>query len=140
MKMTERDVIKNYRSLSGLGGLALPSKLSFAISYNLEKLQRESERIEKERKRLCVQYADKNESGEPVMVDSVINGEKTQEYKMTVENRKLFGEEYDAVLDSEVEIDIRTVKQEVVERCEQAERYNLLTVAQLLVLSFMLEE
>lgn len=140
MKMKERDVIKNYRNLAAFGGLVLPSKLSFAISCNAEKLLHEVERIEKERKRLCVQYAEKDKNNEPVMADSVIAGEKTREYKMTEENRKLFMDEYDALLDSEAEISIRTVKMEVVERCEEAERYNILTVSQLLAMSFMLEE
>lgn len=138
MKMKEREARERFYSLSGLGGLKVPSQLSFAISYNLEKFQREDKRIEKERKKLCDQYADKNEDGTPVMVDSVINGQKTQEYKMSDENRKAFEEELKELLETEVDIEIRTVKEEVIERCEQIDRYDILSVAQLFTLSFML--
>lgn len=140
MKMTEREVNRHYRNLAGIGNLVFPAKLSFAISCNLEKLQKEAERIDKERKNLCERYADKGDDGKPVMLDVVVNGEKTQEYKMSEDNRKLFEDEYNSLLDAEVEIDIRTVKTEVVERCEAAERYSIPTVAQLLAMSFMLEE
>lgn len=140
MKMTLKEVNKHYAELAGCGSLVLPSKLSFAVSCNLERLQRESERIEKERKKLCVQYAGKDGDGKPAMADSVINGVKTQEYRMSEENRKAFTEEYEALLDTEIEIGIRTAKMEEVERCEQAERYDIPTVAQLLAMSFMLEE
>lgn len=140
MKMKEKEVNKHFSDLAGIGNLTLPSKLSFAISYNLEKLQKESERIENERKKLCEQYSDKDDDGKPVMVDSIINGQKTQEYKMSEENRKLFGEEYNELLDTEVDIEIRKVKNEVVERCEQVDRYTIPSVSQLFALSFMLEE
>lgn len=140
MKMKEKEVIKHFQELATLGKLTLPPKLSFAISCNLEKLQRESERIEKERTKLCEQYADKDENGEPIMVDSIINGNKTQEYKMSEENRKLFSEEYGELLDAEVEMELRTVKMEVVERCEKVDRYHIPSVAQLVAMSFMLTE
>ena len=74
------------------------------------------------------------------MVDSVIKGKKTREYQISEENWKAFEEEYGALLDTKIEIDIRKAKREEVERCEQAERYSIPTVAQLLALSFMLEE
>lgn len=139
MKMKEREVLEHCRELNRMGHLVLPSKLSFAISCNLEKLTREADRVEKERTKLCRRYADKGEDGDPVTVDSVSNGEVSKEYKMTKENRELFGKEYDAVLDTEIEIEIRSVKMEEVERCEAAERYSIPTVAQIRSLSFMLE-
>lgn len=140
MKMKEKEVSKHFSDLAGMGNLTFPSKLSFAISYNLEKLQKECERIEKERKKLCEQYADKDEDGNPIMEKSVINGTETQTYKMSDENRKTFNDEYNELLDTEVDIEIRTVKSEVIERCEQVERYSIPSVSQLFALSFMLEE
>ncbi len=140
MKMKEKEVNRHFSDLAGMGNLTLPSKLSFAISYNLEKLQKESERIENERKKLCEQYADKDEDGKSIMVKSIINGTETQTYKMSDENRKIFDDEYNDLLNTEVDIEIRTVKSEVVERCEQVERYSIPSVSQLFALSFMLEE
>lgn len=140
MKMTLKEVNRHYAELSGLGSLVLPSRLSFAVSCNLEQLRKEAERTEKERQKLCRQYADRDGDGNPVMADSVVNGVKTQEYRMTEENRKAFTEEYGTLLDTETEIRIRMAKKEEVERCEQAERYSIPSVSQLLALSFMLEE
>lgn len=140
MKMKEREVKERFLELQSVESLTLPSKLSFAIAYNLGKFKRESERIEKERKKLCEQYAEKDKNGNPVMANSVINGIKMQEYKMTEENEKLLNEEYNELLDMEVDIEIRTAKQELIERCEEVERYGIPSVSQLSALSFMLEE
>lgn len=140
MKMKLGDVNKKLNALARMGGRTFPAKLGFAISCNIEKLQQESEHIEKERKKLCEQYAEKDEDGNCVMVDSIINNQKMQEYKMTDENRKLFGKEYDDFLDTEIDIDIRTVKQEVIEQCETQERYSIPSVADIVGMGFMVEE
>lgn len=140
MKMKLREVQVRLQNLAKLGTKTFPAKLSFAISCNIEKLQKEAEHIEKERKKLCEQYAEKDDDGKPVMVDSVLNGKESKEYKMDGTARAAFAEEYDSLMDTEVDVTIRTVKTEVVEQCERAERYDILTVAELLALTFMLEE
>lgn len=140
MKMKGKEVKERFLDLQSAGNLALPSKLSYAIAYNAEALRKEAERIEKERKKLCEQYSEKDEEGKPVMVNSIINGNKIQEYKMTEENKKLLNEEYNELLDMEVDIEIRTAKQELIERCEEVERYDIPSVSQLSALLFMLEE
>lgn len=140
MKMKLKEVQERLKGLARMGIKTFPSKLSFAVSCNIEKLQKESERIEKERKKLCEQYAEKDEDGKPVMVDSAINGNTVKEYKMDEEGRKAFSEEYEALLDTEVNVEIRTVKTEVVEQCEKVERYDIPTVAELVAMSFMLKE
>ncbi len=140
MKMKEREVNKHLADLACLGNLTFPSKLSFAISYNIEKLQRESERIEKERKKLCERYADKDDDDNPVMEESIVNGKKMLEYKISEENMKLLTEECEELLDAEADIEIRTVKKDLIERCEQADRYDIPSVSQLHGMAFMLEE
>lgn len=140
MKMKLREVNKNLSILARMGGKTFPAKMSFAISRNFELLQRESERIEKERKRLCENYSEKDEEGNAVMIDSVIDGQPTKEYKMTEEKRSAFEVEYNELMDEEIEVDIRKVKQEVIERCEEAERYDIPTVADIVGMSFMIEE
>ena len=140
MKLKERDVIRHSSNLAELGDKVFPSKLSFAVSYNYEKMHRETERIEKERKKLCERYAEKDEEGKAVMVHSVVNGVKTQEYKMSEENRKAFTDEYDELLDSEVDIEIRTIKREVIEQFEGKDRYSIPTIRDIVNMSFMLED
>lgn len=140
MKIKEREVKEYFLRLTQVSDLVLPSKLSFAISYNMEKFQQEFNRIEKEREKLCERYADKDEDERPVIVNSMVDGMKKQTYKMSEENSKLFAEEYEGLLDVEVDIEIRTVKKEVVQRCEEADRYNIPSVSQLFALSFMMED
>lgn len=82
MKMKLRETQVRLQNLAKLGTKTFPAKLSFAISCNIEKLQKEAEHIEKERKKLCEQYAEKDDDGKPVMVDSVLNGKESKEYKM----------------------------------------------------------
>lgn len=140
MKMKLKEVQTRLKGLAALGQKTFPSKLSFAVSYNIEKFQSEAERIEKERRKLCEQYAEKDDDEKPVMVDSVINGNTVKEYKMDEEDLKAFNEEYESLLETEVDIEIRTVKAEVIEQCEKVNRYDIPTVAELLVMSFMLKE
>lgn len=140
MKMTLKEVRKNLDALNALGGIVFPVKLNFTIGYNLEKLQKEFERAEKQRLELCRQYAEKNEEGNPIMQQSNVNGQVSEFFKMSPENEVAFKKEYDDLMETEVDIEIRTVAPEVIERCEQAERYNVPTVAQLLGMSFMIED
>ena len=140
MKMTLKEVNRHFAELSGLGKKVFPSRLGFAISCNLESLQAELERAEKMRTKLCEAYAQKDENGKAILTDSVINNKKTQEYSMTDEDRIAFSEEYAQLMDMETDLEIRKAKMEDIERCEKAERYDIPNVAELLALSFMLEE
>lgn len=138
--MKLKEVNEKANELAKLGQKTFPSKMGYAISFNYEKLVKESERIEKERIKLCKQYADKDEEGNPVMDKSVIDGKETSSYHMTDENRKAFNEEYNDLLDSETKIEFRKLNMEIVERCETVERYDIPTVSELYAMSFMLEE
>lgn len=138
--MKLKEVNEKANELAKLGQKTFPSKMGYAISYNYEKLVKELERIEKERIKLCKQYADKDEEGNPVMDKSVIDGKETSSYHMTDENRKVFNEEYNELLDSETNIEFRKLNMEIVERCETVERYDIPTVSEMYAMSFMLEE
>lgn len=140
MKMKLKEINKHFAELAGLGKKVFPSRLGFAISCNLESFQAELERAEKIRTKLCETYAQKDKNGNAVKVDSVVNNRKTQEYKMSDEERNAFSEEYSQFMETEVEVEIRKAKMEDIERCEKAERYDIPNVAELVALSFMLEE
>lgn len=137
MKMTLKEANERFVQLAGMGKMVFPSKLSFAVAYNLEKLEQEANRAEKERERLCKQYADKDKDGEPVMESYLKNGTEQKQYKMNTENSKAFEEEYKALLETEVEIDILMVGQEVFEQCEERERYSIPSVGVVYALAFM---
>lgn len=138
-KMTLKDVKKNASALSTLAGMRFPGKLRYAVAYNLEKLNREEKRIEEQRIELCRQYAEKDENGEAVMVQNVIDGSRSESFKMTLENEQAFTKEYAELLETEIDIDIRTVEASVVDRCDETERYDIPSVAQVIGMSFMIE-
>lgn len=140
MKMKLKDASRHYAGLAEVGDLILPSKLSFAVSVNMEKLFAEVERAEKERKKLCERYAEKDADGRPVMADSVVDGKKTREYKMDPEGMKTVNEEYQALLDTEVDVRISTVDAECIRQCEENERYSIPSARQIAAMAFMLEE
>ncbi len=140
MKMKLKDVTMHYRDLEGLGSLILPSGLSFTISRNMDSLRLEVERMEKERKKLCERYAEKDDDGNPAMADSVIRGEKTREYKMLPEARAAFSEEYEKLLETEVEVPVSKAKREYISQCEEKERYSIPSVGHIAAMTFMLEE
>lgn len=140
MKMTLQKAKDRLRGLASLGALRLPAKLNYAINFNMEKLEQEVQRADKERIRLCKQYAKKDENGEPRLIDSIENGTKIQSYDMTTEDEKKVNEEVKALMEEEVEFDLRTVKMELIEQCEQSERYDVPAVGHLNALYFMLAE
>ena len=140
MKMTLNDVKKNVSVLAGLAGMTFPGKLKYAVAYNFEKLNREEERIEKQRLELCRTYAYKDGNGEPVMVKSVVDGREAESFKMSAENEAAFKKEYADLLETEVDISIRTVHPDAVDLCETSERYNVPSVAQIIGMSFMIED
>ena len=140
MKIRLKEAFIYAKRLAAFKDKVFPAKLSFAIYCNEETLQKEIERSEKERTKLCEQYAEKDEEGKPVMTDNIVNGKKVQAYKLSDENQAIFAEEYNELLETEVEIDIRKAKTSILEKCETYDRYSVLSVAEISALSFMLEE
>lgn len=140
MKMKLSEAQMRVQNLLKMGKKTFPAKLSYSMSRNIEKLQKEVEILEKERKKICEQYCEKDEEGKPVMTKSIVNGRELKEYKFDEVSLKIVNEEYEAMLETEVDIEIKTVKTDVIEQCESAERYTIPTVADLVALSFMLED
>ena len=130
MKIKLAEVKTRHRSLCLLGNKKLPIKLSYAIGKNIMKLQGEMEDIEKARINLIQQYAEKEGDGTYKVVDG--------HYELG-DNAEKFSDEYKEFLDTEQEIDIRTVPEEVVESMDDS-RYDVLTVAEMIALEFMLEK
>lgn len=140
MKIKLREAVKHAAHLASLSKKVFPSKLSFAISCNTEMLQKEAERAEKERLKICERYAEKDENGKPIMLNNIVNGNKVQEYKINEEGRRALLEEYNDLLETEVEIEIRKVNASILEKCETADRYTIPSVADINAMAFMLEE
>lgn len=129
MKFKLAEVKVRHQTLCNLGNKKLPVKVSYAISKNIMKLQEEVETLEKERVKLAEQYAVKGEDGKP----KVINNSYVME-----ENQEVFAKEYQEFLDTETEIMIYTIPEELIE-CMDDDRYDVLTPAELVALDFMIE-
>lgn len=138
MKMTLNEWQKNYQGLNSLGKAVFPVKLSFAVRRNMAKLETLMELAEKERLELCRRYADRDEDGAPVLVDSIVNGTLVKEFQIPEKNRQNLLRELEELFDSETEIDIELVPESVIGQCEASERYTVPSMDELQHLSFMI--
>lgn len=142
VKMKAKEIREKLVGLMSLGELTLPGKLSYAISYNIEKLEQEFNRLEKERVKICERYAEKEESGKAITVQFEENGFKREKYKFpSQEEEKACDEEYQELMETEIEFaDMRTVKWDEIEKCEGNQRYSMPTVKNIGIMNFMLED
>ncbi len=140
MKMKLKEVMDRYEGLSKIGGKTFPSKLSFAISYNLRKLQKEVEGVEKERNKIYEEYARKDENGKMIILDGISDGKKIRYYDFSRENKAQVEKEYSDLLEEEVEVEVRKIKREAIEQCEEKDRYTIPTVSDIFGMSFMTDD
>lgn len=135
MKMKLSEILEHYKSMTNSGILdqTLPAKLSYAISRNVKKLEDEVKVYEDERKKLCERLAEKDDKGAAKMIEK----SGSMIYDLTDEAAKTLSEELDDLTASEIEIDIHTVGESVIEQCDQ-DRYHIPTARELAVLDFMI--
>ena len=129
MKMTLTEILQKQRILTTLANMKLPYKLAYAISKNLAKLEAEVKAIEETRLNIIQEYAVKDENGEPVI--------KENNYDLG-NNVEVFTEEFQNFMSTETEVDIFTVPEAVLETDDS--RFDVLTVAQIVALDFMIEQ
>lgn len=130
MKMTLKEVTTKHAALMGLAGKKLPIKISYAVTKNLIKLEEEAKLIEKNRLELAEQYAEKGEDGKAKLEEnSYVLGD----------NRDSFLKEYAEYLETETEIEVRKISVAELEKLEDV-RYDVLSLAELAAMEFMLEE
>jgi hypothetical protein len=144
MKMKLRKAVELYNDLTGkssgkeeekaLVNKILPSKLGYAISKNIVALGRESELFNKERERLCMQLCKKDDEGRPVMK---MGG---RVYDISDEDLKILNKELEDLLNTEIEIEVINVKKDILDQADTSERYQGLSVEELMMLDFMIEE
>jgi hypothetical protein len=144
MKMKLRKAVELYNDLteknSGkaeektLVNKILPSKFGYAISKNIVALGRESELFNKERERLCMQLCKKDDEGKPVMK---MGG---RVYDISDEDLKILNKELEDLLNTEIEIEVIKVKKDILNQTDASERYQGLSVEELMMLDFMIEE
>jgi len=128
MNMKLSEVIFRSNVLANLADKRLPYKLSYAISKNLSKFQDEMKLINEGKNRIVEEYALKDEDGRI----------KTKDDKYDFgDNKEVAESEYQSYMETETEVNILTVPMSVLEI--EDSRFDVLTVAQIVALDFMME-
>ena len=133
--MKIKDAIMHYNALTQRPSIVdqtLPSKLSYSISRNAKKLEEEVKNYNEEREKICKRLAEKDEEGNPIT--------KYGKYDISEENKRILDEELDALLDTDIDVDIHTVEIDpILDQCDAAERYHVPTARELMTLEFMIK-
>lgn len=140
MKMKLGEAMNNAMILSVIAQRKLPIKVAYAVNRNHEKLAVEQRDFEKKRLAMCMELAEKDENGEPVMEKSVVNGNPVESYKLSEDALKTLTENLRELQDVEIDVDITTVKFEQFEKIDGDPRYDALSPAELRAMEFMIEE
>lgn len=134
MEMKIKDAIMHYNVLAqrpSITDQTLPSKLSYAIGRNVKKLEEEVRSYNEEREKICKRLAEKDEEGNPIT--------KNGKYDISEENKKILDEELEALLDTDIDVDIQMVDIDpILDQCDAAERYHVPTARELMALEFMI--
>ncbi len=133
--MKIKDAIMHYNVLAqrpSITDQTLPSKLSYAIGRNVKKLEEEVRSYNEEREKICKRLAEKDEEGNPIT--------KNGKYDISEENKQIIDEELNALLDTDIDVDIHMVDIDpILDQCDAAERYHVPTARELMTLEFMIK-
>lgn len=126
MKITNKETIEmiNVLSSDSIQNKILPRKLSFAIGKNLEKLRSQIYKpYLEELKKLEKQYQKTDENGRTAYTD-----------------REAYEKELQELLDIENDFNMHTISDDVLDQCENKDKYSNLNVKETIALMKMLEE
>lgn len=128
MKLLE--IINSQSTLAELNNCkGLSSVTAYRIAKNIKVIDEELKVYNDQRVKLLEELANKDEEGKPIIKEE--NGMK--EYDLSKENKVKLQEEIDKLLDEEVNIDIKKVSLEQLDRAG-------LSPAQLSTIEYMIEE
>ena len=133
MKMTVSEIQNRHSILITIGGLTLPRKISYAIAKNLVKLEKELKIVLAQKEDIANNYALKDEEDKFVLSDDG----KNYTFESS-DKKKEYISELEELLDTEIEVDIMTFDVSELDKCEDSDRYNILTPVQEASLSWMI--
>ena len=131
MKMKLVEVQMRANNLAEIVEKKLPYNLMRGIKNNLLRFQQELCLIEEERVKTIKKYAKKDENGEWVIKDGRYTFDEGEEEK--------YNKEFNELLQNEIDVDVQTVPEDIVEQTEK-ERYDALTTLDLIKIDFMIEK
>lgn len=130
--MTYGDAKIKYELLKKVSGLTLPRKVSVAIARNIMRFEEELKIYEQQDADIAHRYAAKDEKGDFILDGSSYTFE-------TPENRKDFIRERDELNDTEADIQIAKFQASELERCDESERYDIMTPLQEASIGWMID-
>lgn len=128
MKLTNRRIVNDSNFLGGLIHKQLPVKVSYAISKNISKIERELDIYNKERQKLLDKYCVKDEKGENII-------DENNQLKIADEHLDTWNKEINELLDIEVDIYIHKFKLDDLLQCNLE-----VSPADLSLIDYMIEE
>ena len=137
MKIKLGELKKMTENLCLMHEKILPVKISYAITRNIEALEKEFYAFEKQRIEICKHYAEKDEKGNPVTKTNPEDGKTV--YSIPDDAITAFNDELNELSNEEVDIGIRKVDITEFEKCEQTDRYDFPTGNYFSMLGFMIE-
>lgn len=132
MKIKLKEVAGYLSGLMELSEKRLPAKVSYAVMKNQKALEMEYKDLDQQRVKLCETYAKQDENGEYITKDG--------NYIFSDENRELFSKEYNDVLEEEIEVNIHLIAIEELDKCDESDRYDVVTPKDFMTLELMLKE
>ncbi len=128
MKLTNRKIVNDSNFLGALMHKQLPVKVSYVISKNVSKIEKELDIYNKERQKLLDKYCVKDEEGENII-------DENNQLKIADKNLETWNKDINELLDIEIDIDIHkfNVNDLLNSNCE-------MTVSELMLIDYMIEE
>lgn len=124
------DVIKSSKVLSELNQCKdFSAVCAYRIAKNIDEINKELIDYSKQRDKLLIKYSDKDDNGQPIMIDN--NG--VQEYKMSNENRRKYVEELNDLHNEEVSLSLKKITLEQLGSIK-------MSPAELKTIEFMIDE
>lgn len=127
MKMTNQEII-NFAGLM-LGDRHLPVKIAFAIHKNARTIEPAFKAYGETRKKLIEQYAKKDAEGKPIVEDD----------NYIIEDAEQFNVDMNELLTEETEVEVHKVHYDEFAKLDDP-KYDALTVSEMSILNFMIEE
>lgn len=101
-KLTNERIVNTINVLGRLNDTALPIKVAYAVSKNIDKIERELKAYNTEKSKLLDKYAEKNENGEII----IENGH----FKIKEECAENWNREIRELLDIENDVEIHMIQ------------------------------
>lgn len=125
VKLTNKEILEKVNVLGEISSRKLPVKVSYAISKNISKVERELKHYNKERQKLIEEYCLKEDDGTLKITD--------RNYDIDPERLEDFNKEINELQEIEVEMDIHKFNIELLNSYE-------MSPGELMCIDFMIEE